>query len=613
MPPINGADLAWMAMAAASLTLGLIHLFVWVRQRERLDFLVFFVLAAAAAAWGSFELQMMRAPTPAAWAAAVRFGHVPLAIFVVGSALFVRLHFGTGRIALLLTIAGLRMLTLALNFTTGVNINFEQVDSLGEAMLWPGHFVAVPIGVANRWAWVPQLCNLLLLVFVADASLALWRRGTAAARQRALLVGGSIIACVGATGVMAALAVHGLLPWPTILMPTFVVVLLAMAFELSGDVLRAARLATELAASERRLSAVVEATPSAILVVGPTDAIVLANTQAERTFGFPREQLVGRRVETLIPERLRAAHVQQRAAYLARPERRAMGTGLELAALRADGSEFPIEVGLAPLRGTGQVLVALADISERRRAEQAAAQQRDELAHLSRVAMLGELSGTLAHEINQPLAAILGNAQAAQRLLARDPPALRQVAEALEAIAANDRRASRIIERLRALLRKEEAKREPVDLNELVRDSLHLLRSDLAHRGVNADAELAPALPPVHGDRVQLQQVLLNLIVNGCDAMADCAPPRRLVLRTLPGGAGRARLEVADRGPGIVAADAERVFEPFFTTKATGLGLGLPLCRTIVQAHDGRIAAEPNPGGGTRLCVELPVHPGAAR
>jgi C4-dicarboxylate-specific signal transduction histidine kinase len=235
------------------------------------------------------------------------------------------------------------------------------------------------------------------------------------------------------------------------------------------------------------------------------------------------------------------------------------------------------------------------------------ARQLAELAHLSRVAMLGELSGALAHEINQPLAAILSNAQAAQRFLARDPSAVQPVAEALEAIVASDRRASKVIERLRALLRKGESAREPVDLNELVDDSLRLLRSDLAHRGVEVRTELQPALPAIEADRVQLQQMLLNLIVNASEAMQGQPLPRPLTIRTAAAAEGMI-LEVADRGPGIAPADAERVFEAFHSTKPQGLGLGLALCRTIVQAHEGRITAVQNVGGGARLRVELPMH-----
>lgn len=609
MAAMNGAELVWMAMVAASLALALLHLLVWARQRKRRDFLVFFVVAAAAAGFGFFELQMMLAATPQASAAAIRFAHLPLALFVVATAVFVRLHFGTGSTRLLLAIVVLRVAALVLNFTTGDNVNFERVTELAHASVWGGSVVSTPLGSVSRWAWVPQLSNLLLLIFVADASLALWRRGDRVARQRAALVGGSIAGCVIATAVLAALIVYAGAALPTILMPTFLAVLLAMSYELSGDVLRAASLAGELAASEEHMRAVVEATPSAILLVDAAGQIVLANAQAGNCFGIERERLIGRDVDTLIPERLRADHARQRAAYIADPQLRSMGVGRELAALRADGSEFPVEISLAPLRSEGdnQVLVALTDISLRRRAEREAAQQRAELAHLSRVALLGELSGALAHEINQPLAAILSNAQAAQRFLARDATVLQPVHEALEAIVASDRRASKVIERLRALLRKGEAAREPVDLNELVDESLHLLRSDLAHRGVMVRTELQPALPAVLADRVQLQQLLLNLIVNACEAMQGLPAPRPLSLRTGIAAGGAVSIEVADRGPGIAPADAERVFEAFYSTKTHGLGLGLALCRTIVRAHDGRISAVHNDGGGARLRVELPV------
>lgn len=609
MPPLNPVELAWMAMVAASLTLALLHLLIWVRQRQRWDFLLFFVLAASAAGYGFFELQMMHAATPQASAAAIRAAHVPLAMFVIATALFVRLHFGTGRMGLLGAIVVLRLAALGLNFTTGVNVNFAQVADLGQVGLWGGTLVSVPLGPTGRWAWVPQLSNVLLLIFAADASWALWRRGDRAARQRAALVGGCVVGCIALTGVMAALTVYGAVRLPTLLMPAFMLVLLAMSYELSGDVLRAAGLVHELAASEERMRAVVETTPCTILLVDAAGGIVLANTQAERDFGIARDRLVGRCVETLVPERLRSHHQRLREAYAADPQARLLGRAREFTALRADGSEFPVEISLVPLRSGAhdQVLVTLADISERRRIERETALQRAELAHLSRVAMLGELSGSLAHEINQPLAAILSNAQAAQRYLARDPPALPPVAEALQAIVASDRRASQVIERLRALLRKGESVREPVDLNELVEDSLRLLRSDLAQRGVVVRTELQPALPPLQADRVQLQQLLLNLMLNACDAMEGQPPPRPLSIRTAATAGGAVSIEVADRGPGIAPADAERVFEAFYTTKPRGLGLGLPLCRTIVQAHDGHIEVLQNHGGGARLRAELPI------
>jgi C4-dicarboxylate-specific signal transduction histidine kinase len=253
------------------------------------------------------------------------------------------------------------------------------------------------------------------------------------------------------------------------------------------------------------------------------------------------------------------------------------------------------------------VLVSLVDVSERRRYERETVKQRDELAHLSRVAMLGELSGSLAHELNQPLAAILSNAQAAQRFLARNPPALDAVSDILSDIVRNDRRAGSVIQRLRSLLRKEEAERRPLAFNDVVVESLQLMRSDLLNRQVSVRTELAPELPSVSGDRVQLQQVLLNYVINGCDAMDGQPADRQLLVRTRAAGDGAIQVAVSDRGTGIPQADIERIFDPFMTTKTRGMGLGLAICRTIVAAHGGRAWATNNADRGATLHFELPT------
>jgi two-component system, LuxR family, sensor kinase FixL len=221
--------------------------------------------------------------------------------------------------------------------------------------------------------------------------------------------------------------------------------------------------------------------------------------------------------------------------------------------------------------------------------------------------MLGELSGTLAHELNQPLTAILANAQAAGRILERDPPDLDEVAEVLDEIVESDKRAGEIIQRLRAMLKRGETHSQPLDLNEVVREVLRLAQSDLLGRNVTPVAELDPGVGAVSGDRVERQQVLLNLILNGCDAMAKTSlPERRLTVATGPDGDGAVHLLVADRGPGIPGGDLNRIFEPFVTTKSQGLGLGLTICRTIVLAHGGRLWATNNPDGGATLHVALP-------
>jgi C4-dicarboxylate-specific signal transduction histidine kinase len=226
--------------------------------------------------------------------------------------------------------------------------------------------------------------------------------------------------------------------------------------------------------------------------------------------------------------------------------------------------------------------------------------------------MVSELSGSIAHELNQPLTAILSNAQAALRFLADGSPDLAEVREILLDIVDDDKRAGQVIQGLRLLLRKGEMRREPLDVNDLVRDVLRLVRSDLLNAGVGVKAQLAPGLPKRSADRVQLQQVLLNLIVNGCDAMAgSAAAHRELVVSTDLADDECIRVCVTDRGPGIAQAHAERMFEPFFTTKSHGLGLGLAICRNIMAAHGGRLWATNDAGSGMTFCFTLPENPGA--
>jgi PAS domain S-box-containing protein len=257
--------------------------------------------------------------------------------------------------------------------------------------------------------------------------------------------------------------------------------------------------------------------------------------------------------------------------------------------------------------GQRQMRSVMIDITERKHAEVEVQQQRQLLTHLTRVATLGELSGALAHELNQPLTSILSNTQAAQRILAGDPPDLKEIREILDDIADEDRRAAEVIRRLRTLLRKGEMQRQPLDLNEVTSDVLRLAHSELIAHGVTLNAQLAPGLPPVHGDRVGLQQVLLNLIVNACDAMRlDEPAERRLTVVTAPDGDHGVRVTVADRGTGIPTSGSEQVFEPFFTTKEQGLGLGLSICRSIVAAHNGRLWATNNADRGATFGFDLP-------
>ncbi len=244
-------------------------------------------------------------------------------------------------------------------------------------------------------------------------------------------------------------------------------------------------------------------------------------------------------------------------------------------------------------------------------AELEIAQQRNQLTHLSRVNMLGVMSGSIIHELGQPLTAILSNAQAAQLFVARPQPDLNEVRDILADIVADDQRAVEVIRRLRQLLKRGEVHFQPVSANEIVEDVLKLLRSELIDRGVAVRPELAANLPMLQADRVELQQVLINLITNACDAMADMPSEARvLTIRTGLSGNDSVLISVCDTGPGIADGKLEQVFEPFFSSKKNGMGLGLSVCRTIINAHGGKLWAEQNAGCGAAFHLTLPLSPG---
>lgn len=257
--------------------------------------------------------------------------------------------------------------------------------------------------------------------------------------------------------------------------------------------------------------------------------------------------------------------------------------------------------------GNEEIVGAVMDITEARRSQETLHAAQTALAHASRVATLGEISATIAHEVNQPLAAIVANGQACLRFLSREKPDLTDVRGAVEWIVKDGNRAGEVIRRVRGLMKKAVTEKMPLDVNDLVNEGVALLRRELAAQRVTAQLELTPSVPPIVGDRVQLQQVIINLVMNGAEAMqaiTDRSP--RLVVRTYQDEAHRVVVAVEDSGPGVASENTDRVFDPFFSTKPGGLGMGLSICRSIVEAHGGRLWSSANAGPGATFQFALP-------
>jgi PAS domain S-box-containing protein len=255
-----------------------------------------------------------------------------------------------------------------------------------------------------------------------------------------------------------------------------------------------------------------------------------------------------------------------------------------------------------------QVLGASTDITQRKEAELELRRQRGELAHVARISIMGELAASLAHELNQPLTAILSNAQAALRFMQAKPPDLEEVREILKEIVEDNNRASEVIRRMRALVKKEEIEFLAVDLESVIDEVMTLIHSDAVLHNVQLSFKHSSELPRARGDRVQLQQVILNLLLNAFDAVKDCpAHDRQVVVRAKREGAGMLKVMVRDRGTGLIDGTLDKIFQPFYTTRRDGLGMGLAICRSIIEAHGGRLWAENNLDRGATFCFTVPV------
>lgn len=343
--------------------------------------------------------------------------------------------------------------------------------------------------------------------------------------------------------------------------------------------------------------------PVAIVGFNERDEIAFANERALALFGYRGDALTGVSARMLFTGCPASVESNAQVAPHMPPLVQSMQS---VVARRSDGAEFPAEVTTSEccVDGAPTRLAVIVDRSERVELQRS----RQELAHLTRISALGELAGSLAHELNQPLTAILSNAQAAQHFLEGASINLPEVRETLKDIVADNCRAGEIIRKMRALVRKGDVDLQPLDVGGVVRDVVLLVHSDAILRRIRTTLDIEAALPAVRGDRVQLQQVVLNLLLNGFDAVQDGPAADRVVtVRVWSGPEGAVRICVCDRGHGLTVDQLDRIFKPFFTSKPHGLGLGLSISRTIVAAHGGRLWAENNADRGASFHVALPA------
>jgi signal transduction histidine kinase len=457
------------------------HGSLWLLDRRGLANLVLAIVALAVAGLSMTELGMMHAVSAAEYGQWVRWFHVPNFFAVVGLVVFVHLQSGTGRVWLAGLVVGLRVLILVLNFLLDPNVTWSEISSL-RTMSFLGEPVSVVASAVVREPvqWLGTLASVLFVAYVADALATAWRDKNRQARRKTLVVCGAILAFITLAILESQLVVWKLLQMPIVVAPLFLILIVAVTYEVS------------------------------------------------------------------------------------------------------------------------RALVASI------RVEREAVRLRDELAHGSRVKTVSQLSGALAHELKQPLTSILANAQTAQLMLKAGNPNLLEVLAILADISAADLQADAIIERARAFMKHSRSELRPTSLGAVASDVVALVQREALDQGITLDLSVPETLPPVRADRVQLTQVLLNLVVNAMDSVsAQRARERKVRIEARRCGNGQVELAVVDTGTGIPDDLMPRLFDAFVTTKQAGLGIGLALSRAIIQAHGGDLQAENNRGNGATLRFTL--------
>jgi two-component system sensor kinase FixL len=379
------------------------------------------------------------------------------------------------------------------------------------------------------------------------------------------------------------------------------------ASKVARDITAARSAQAALREREAHLQSVLDTVPDAMIVIDTRGIMQSFSTTAEKLFGYSASEVVGKNVSILMPQPYRGQHDSYLARYMATGEKRIIGVGRLVVGQRKNGSTFPMELAVGEMRSGERRFFTgfVRDLTERQQTQQRLQELQSELIFMSRFTALGEMASTLAHELNQPLTAATSYLNGARRLLdggkPSDIPAARG---AIDSAAEQALRAGQIIKRLREFVARGESDRRPEDLRKLIEEASALALVGVKEAGVNVSFDYDLAIGSVMADRIQIQQVILNLMRNALEALQE-VDRRELQVSTRQVDPGTVEIAVKDTGPGIAPEIAEKLFQPFMTTKAQGMGVGLSISRTIVEAHGGRLWAEPNPEGGTIFYLTL--------
>jgi len=584
--------------------MGLLHVLLCFKDRRNPSYYFSTLMAMSAGSSAIFELALLQAQSTEAYAQLLKLEVTSIYVLLIPMVWLVSIQLGSYQRWLAYVITAIWSVALVFNFLSPGSLVYEQVSEINRSMTFWGEHYGVGSGPANPWNMLANLGVVLIIVYVILVARKAWQQGS---QRRAITLGGSIVVFMLLAGTHSMLVDNGIVSTPYMVSFAYLAIVLAMSYELVDQAIQVPVLNREIAINQKRWQDLLENVQLAVIAVDNDGIITYANPYLQKLTGYSEPELIQKYAAMLLPAAEQASlrdRLQQALLEGPRPHsqwRIVCASGVERYLVWSSVRQFDSEGRVAGLVSVGT------DITDQLQAQHDLQQSQQEMERMVRANLLGELASTMAHELNQPLAAILSNAQAARRMLAKNKLEETMLAEILDDIVRDDKRAGEVIHGVRAMLRHGEVSREQLAVSDIVDEVVRIVKTEADTQGIRLTLTMAPELPPVQVNKIEIQQVLMNLIVNAMRIQQAKPRQERFVHVQVTSENDQINFTVRDRGPGIKTEAMDKIFEPFFTTRREGLGMGLALSRRIVQAHGGRIWAENHPEGGAVFSFTIPV------
>ncbi|WP_455366398.1 PAS domain-containing sensor histidine kinase, partial [Kaarinaea lacus] len=552
-------------------------------------------MAVSAGICALLELAMLRSTVIADYQQLLQFQNLFVYILLMSTVWLVDIQLSTARRWLAWLITAMWSIGLVNNFLSPGSLVFTEIATLEQHTVFWGEQFTVASGTENPWVWLVNVATLLIVVYVIDASLKAWRQN---GKQSAVVIGGGIVLFLLFGLVHSILVDSGVLESPYMVSFAYLAMVMAMSYDLVSDAVRVPQLTLEIQANEKRWRDLLENVQLAVVGFDEQGFINYTNPFFRQISGYSYKELLGIDITKLSPsDESHEAKIRIEKASKIGPRPQSQW---QMVCKSGEKRQFVwSSVRQQHPDGTFAGVISVgSDITERLKAQRELQQTQRELERLTRASVLGELASALAHEVNQPLAAILSNSQAALRFMENEQFNVEELREILEDIVRDDKRAGDVIRSLRAMLTKKEITSEKFHIRDAVNEVATILHGELEAQQVTLETDIVDDIPEITARRIEVQQVLMNLLLNAEQVLNGLPLEKRVVTVNAKKQEGMISVSVADSGPGIPAEQLPKIFDAFFTTKAESMGMGLAICQRIIEAHGGKITAENGAQGG---------------